>query len=148
MQECKHIRESTVASKRTRLTLPVYPHFSVNLPRGYLKELTVSLNLTISYACVAALYRSTRKWTFDSDPALLHTRGLVLRRINKALQNPQMQITDETIIILKHMLFMDSFYASRAVIRAHLQGLHCIVQMRGGLGALGLDGDLAHMLKM
>jgi hypothetical protein len=106
------------------------------------------MDLTVSYSSLPALYQSILKRQFETDPAVLNVRGSVLRSINKALRESRSQTDDSTIISIKHQLYYDCFISSKPVILAHLNGLHQIVRIRGGLHALGLDGDLAHMLKL
>ena len=118
------------------------------VPGGYFKEIVSSMDLTVSYASLAALYRSILKRQFETDPAVLNMRGCVLRSINRALRESTSQTDDSTIISIKHQLYYDCFISSKPAILAHLNGLHQIVRIRGGLDTLGLDGDLAHMLKL
>jgi hypothetical protein len=117
-------------------------------PSGYLKEITSSMDLTVSYISLPALYQSILRRQFDTDPAVLNVRGSVLQSINKSLLKSSNQVDDSTIISIKHQLYYDCFISSKPVILAHLNGLHQIVRIRGGLHTLGLDGDLAHMLKL
>ena len=117
------------------------------MPSGYLKEITTSKDLVVSYASLPALYQSIVKRKFETDPAVLSIRGSVLEYINKTLRKGS-QIDDYTIISIKHQLYYDCFISSKPIILAHLDGLYQIVRMRGGLHMLGLDGDLAHMLKV
>lgn len=118
------------------------------VPSGYLNEVVSSLDLTVSYASLPALYQSILKRQFETDPAVLNIRGSVLQSINKAMQRRDSQVDDYTIISVKHQLYYDCFVSSKRVILAHLTGLHQMVCVRGGLHTLGLDGDLAHMLKV
>ena len=118
------------------------------VPSGYLNEIVSSADLTVSYASLPALYQSILKRQFETDPAVLNIRGSVLQCINKALRKSSSQVDDSTIISIKHQLYYDCFVSSKPVILAHLNGLHQIVRIRGGLHTLGLDGDLAHMLKL
>jgi hypothetical protein len=106
------------------------------------------MDLTVSYVSLPALYQSILKRKFETDPAVLNVRGCVLQSINKALRQSSSRTDDYTIISIKHQLYYDCFISSKPVILAHLNGLHQIVRIRGGLHTLGLDGDLAHMLKV
>ena len=126
----------------------VFPIDAGYVPSSYLKEITSSLDLTVSYASLPALYQSILKRKFETDPAVLSIRGNVLQSINKALRKSSSQIEDYTIISIKHQLYYDCFISSKSTILAHLDGLYQIIRIRGGLHTLGLDGDLAHMLKL
>lgn len=118
------------------------------MPSGYLREVTSCFELVVSYASLPALYQSILKRKFETDSTVLCIRGSVLQFINKALQKRSSQTDDFTIISIKHQLYYDCFISSRSIILAHLDGLYQIVRIRGGLHTLGLDGDLAHMLKV
>ena len=113
-----------------------------------MKEIVSSKDLTISNACLTALYQSILGRRFEADPVVLNIRGSVLQFINSSLRRRNDYIDDSTIISIIHQMYYDCFMSSKSVIFAHLNGLHHIVRIRGGLRMLGLDGDLAHMLKM
>lgn len=146
MQYCK--KRTPIEKHEGSFSCPVLPIDAGYVPSGYLREITTSKDLIVSYASLPALYQSILQRKFETDPAVLSIRGSVLECINKTLRKSNSQIDDYTIISIKHQLYYDCFISSKPIILAHLDGLYQIVHMRGGLHTLGLDGDLAHMLKV
>lgn len=78
----------------------------------------------------------------------MKVRGEVIAMINDALQDPQLQTADATIVSVLHLLNSEIMGCDDTVMMIHQQGLHNMVRSRGGLDNLGVDGQLASILTM
>ena len=72
----------------------------------------------------------------------------VVQTINDSLNDMHMQTFDGTIIAIQHVLLAEWMAFRDDVVQVHQQGLQIIVEKRGGLHALGLEGQLAGFLTM
>lgn len=68
--------------------------------------------------------------------------------INKSLGDPDLRIADSTIIAVLHLLMSEIMGCNDGTMRVHQEGLLKMVRQRGGLGQLGINGHLAHILTM
>lgn len=73
----------------------------------------------------------------------LRVRQGVISMINESLSNPEMRAADETIIAVLHVLHSEIMGCNDQSMQIHQIGLHEMVRERGGLGKLGLQGQLA-----
>jgi hypothetical protein len=73
-------------------------------------------------------------------------RHEVTAMINKSMSDPQMQTADATIVAVLHLLNAEIMGCDDDVMRIHQQGLHAMVQQRGGLNELGVSGQLAAII--
>lgn len=78
------------------------------------------------------------------DP--LQLRGMAIREINRALEDPIRATSDHLIAAVAHMACYESLCGNRDVFNTHMTGLLRIVSMRGGLPTLGLYGLLERIL--
>jgi hypothetical protein len=84
--------------------------------------------------------------TADAYMQRLNVRMGVMSLINASLNDPEMSVSDETIVAVLHVLASEIMGCDDRSMRIHQTGLHGMVQQRGGLKRLGLDGQLAGML--
>lgn len=73
----------------------------------------------------------------------LRVRQGVISMINESLSDPEMRAADETIIAVLHVLHSEIMGCNDRSMQIHQIGLHEMVRERGGLGTLGLQGQLA-----
>ncbi|KAF2215067.1 hypothetical protein CERZMDRAFT_8762, partial [Cercospora zeae-maydis SCOH1-5] len=78
--------------------------------------------------------------------ARLKVRSEVLGLINQALANPETQSTDGTIIAILQVLNSEIMGCDDNIMQIHQNGLHDLVEQRGGLSELGLEGQLASII--
>ena len=68
--------------------------------------------------------------------------------INESLNDPEMKTSDATIIAVLQLLNAEIMGCDDSIMRIHQRGLHDMVRERGGLGSLGVHGQLASILTM
>lgn len=76
----------------------------------------------------------------------IHLRGMAIRAINDSIQDPVKACSDATIGGVMKMAVYESLFGDTNAYVTHMTGLQKMVMLRGGLGALGLDGLLERML--
>ncbi len=70
-----------------------------------------------------------------------------LASVNRGLQDPQLATSDQMIrAVVKMAAYEAGFTGDEKQYRIHMSGLTKMVELRGGLGSLGLNGLLARML--
>lgn len=70
-----------------------------------------------------------------------------LASVNRGLQDPQLAASDQMIgAVAKMAAYEAGFAGDEKQYRIHMSGLTKMVELRGGLGSLGLNGLLARML--
>jgi hypothetical protein len=77
---------------------------------------------------------------------LLYLKSRALTEINAALRDPQRATSDAVIGAVMKMAAYEAVFGDSAVFSAHMRGLSLMLNMRGGLGTLGLDGLLERMV--
>jgi len=88
-----------------------------------------------------------RRSQFES-PERLRVRVEVTRMINASMSDPRMQTTDATMVAVLQLLNSEIMGCDDHVMLVHQTGLHAMVQQRGGLKALGVNGQLAAITTM
>lgn len=78
----------------------------------------------------------------------LQSRIEVIALVNQAMNDPQMATADETIVAVLHLLNAELIGCDDQVTKVHQEGLHKMVQSRGGLKRLGVGGQLASISTM
>lgn len=86
--------------------------------------------------------RGPRSHTID----LLQLRGMAIREINGALEDPQRATSDQLIAAVAKMASYEALFGDRQIFNTHMTGLLRMVSLRGGLPALGLGGLLERIL--
>ena len=67
----------------------------------------------------------------------------VIGMINKSLSCPQLRTADATIIAVLQLLHSEIISGNEETMAVHQAGLRAMVQQRGGLHKLGVNGFLA-----
>ena len=75
-------------------------------------------------------------------------RHEVTSMINQSMSDPELQTSDATMVAVVHLLNAETMGCDDTVMRVHQQGLSAMVSSRGGLGALGVNGQLAAIVTM
>ncbi|KAK5123177.1 hypothetical protein LTR85_003375 [Meristemomyces frigidus] len=70
-------------------------------------------------------------------------RQEVTSMINQSISDPQMQTADATLVAVLQLLNAELMGSDDHVMHVHQNGLHAMIRQRGGLGALGVGGELA-----
>ncbi|KAK5675121.1 hypothetical protein LTS10_012195 [Elasticomyces elasticus] len=70
-------------------------------------------------------------------------RQEVTSMINQSMSDPQMQMSDATMVAVLHLLNAEMMGCDDDIMRTHQQGLSAMVTSRGGLSMLGVNGQLA-----
>jgi len=86
--------------------------------------------------------RGSRSHTID----LLQLRGMAIRAINRALEDPVRATSDQLIAAVAEMACYEAIFGDRTIFNTHMTGLLRMVSLRGGLPSLGLDGLLERIL--
>lgn len=77
---------------------------------------------------------------------LLQLRGMAIREINGALEDPNRATSDQLIAAVAKMASYEALFGDRDIFNTHMTGLTRMVTLRGGLPNLGLDGLLERIL--
>ena len=86
--------------------------------------------------------RGPRSHTID----LLQLRGMAIREINSALEDPRRATSDQLIAAVANMASYEALFGDREIFNTHMTGLMRLVTLRGGLPQLGLNRLLEHVL--
>ena len=86
--------------------------------------------------------RGSRSHTID----LLQLRGMAIREINRALEDPVRATSDQLVAAVAQMACYEALFGDRDIFNTHMTGLLRMVTLRGGLPRLGLDGLLERIL--
>lgn len=68
--------------------------------------------------------------------------------INESMRDPQMQTADATIVAVLQLLNAEIMGCDDSIMHTHQNGLHAMIRQRGGLGELGVNGQLAAITTM
>lgn len=118
-------------------------------------ESNVTLTHTISVTEAATMYAvllmaASHYCVMNPSKAalydLLALKARALSEINAAMSQPGRAITDAMIGAVAKMAAYEAVFGDSAVFAAHMKGLHQMLELRGGLGVLGLNGLLERML--
>ena len=83
------------------------------------------------------------------DAFRLHLKDLhhaAIIAINDALRDPRRRLSDEVVGAVAKMASFEAMHGDVASYRMHMSGLRLMLDMRGGLGSLGLGGLLRRMV--
>lgn len=103
---------------------------------------------TTFYAALAfagSIYHFRKKWPLG-HPSLLDLRQKAILGINESLSNSRAGPDDTTIGAVFCMSILESMYGDAKSYGVHMMGLQRMIQMRGGLKDLGLEGLLGRMI--
>lgn len=105
-------------------------------------------NATTFYAAMAfagTIYFYRKKKPLE-DPTLLDLRQRAILGINDLLSESHHGPNDATIGAVFCMSLLESMYGDAQSYSVHMKGLQRMIQMRGGLTRLGVDGLLERMI--
>ena len=138
-------------SKRTytRLTLSGSTFFGTEeLGKFWVPTILQARHSFLSCMCLGASHHDIVRG-FQQDSALTVALKIeVIREINENLVGPPDEVNDLTLIAILHVLAAEIVNGDRNALKAHINGLQIIVQERGGLEELGLNGLVASILSM
>ncbi|KAF8851154.1 hypothetical protein BDZ45DRAFT_601845 [Acephala macrosclerotiorum] len=103
---------------------------------------------TTFYAALAfagSIYHFRKKWPLGHS-SLLDLRQKAILGINESLSNSRATPDDTTIGAVFCMSILESMYGDATSYGVHMMGLQRMVEMRGGLKSLGLEGLLERMI--
>lgn len=95
---------------------------------------------------VAAAYYHSVHGTRSHEIDLFHLRGMTIREINRALEDPARATSDHVLMAVAKMATYEALYGDKAIFNTHMTGLIRMISLRGGLPSLGLDGLLVRIL--
>lgn len=103
-----------------------------------------TLNITILFA--TSHYLSVHQ-TRCKPEVLYQLKEDAIAAINRALRDPNLALSDQVIgAVAKMAAYEAGFAGDEEQYHIHMKGLTKMVELRGGLESLGLDGLLARML--
>lgn len=94
---------------------------------------------------LAASHYSCLRYPLGDGPNLLRLKSRAIASINRALQSEDHATSDQLIGAVAKMASYEAMYGEQTAFEWHMNGLMQMVNMRGGLPALGLDGLLARI---
>lgn len=100
----------------------------------------------LSHACVVSVYQDVSNHYLDDSAITTYIKTRVIREINERLQNHSTQTDDSTIITIIHLIVSEMGAGTEETFDVHLDGMVRIVEQRGGLHRLGLQGLTALLL--
>lgn len=95
---------------------------------------------------VAASHYSRVRGSRTHAIDLLQLRGMAIREINRALEDPRRVTSDQLVAAVAKMASYEALFGDRDIFNTHMTGLMRLVTLRGGLPVLGLDGLLERIL--
>ena len=74
-------------------------------------------------------------------------RDMAMREINHALADQRRATSDPMVVAVAHMACHEALHGQSNLFHTHMTGLARMVDLRGGLAALGADGALERLLR-
>ena len=111
----------------------------------------------LSTLCISSAYLDMMQMDFKSHTLTANSiesvRTLTVREqtvqlISERLSDPETCCSDANIVSVVHLLFGEMIVACDQALQWHEDGLHTMVEYRGGLDKLGGNGLLAAMVTM
>lgn len=110
----------------------------------------------LSTLCISSAYLDMMQMDFShaktsssiESVRTLRVRDQTVRLISESLNDPETCCSDANIVSVLHLLYGEMIVACDQSLHWHEEGLHTMVNHRGGLDKLGGDGLLAAMLTM
>ncbi|KAH0298777.1 hypothetical protein KCU71_g12739, partial [Aureobasidium melanogenum] len=108
----------------------------------------------LSTLCISSAYLDMMHMDFSHTLTVnsiesvrtLMVREQTVQLISKCLSDPETCCNDANIVSVVHMLFGEMIVACKPTLKCHEDGLHTMVEHRGGLDNLGGNGLLASMV--
>lgn len=117
------------------------------VPTLLLGRHTFLSTICISAAYQDAMYRSY-VGTVPESVQQLRVRAEVIKMIGRALNSPELRFNDVTIVAVLQVLNGEVIGCNEEGVASHLRGIEKMVKQRGGLGRLGVHGELAMIISM
>jgi hypothetical protein len=95
---------------------------------------------------IAASHFSSLRCPHGNGPNLLQLKSKAIASINDALRVPARSTSDQLIGAVGKMASYEAMFGDQETFEMHMMGLMKMVQLRGGLAELGLQGMLARIL--
>jgi hypothetical protein len=95
---------------------------------------------------ISASHYAARLNTTRFSLQLLQIKQTALSRVNNAIGELEGLPADPLIGAVAKLASYEAIYGDRSMYQAHMKGLREMVELRGGLGELGLGGLLSRML--
>lgn len=140
----------------------VLDHYLTNLaaespdlsgPRGqrllhqvWLPFLLSDVTLLHSVMLLSASHCSSVRGSDAHSIDIITLRGMAIRSINDSLHDSAKAQGDELIAAVLNMASYEATFGDRETYAMHMHGLRKLVELKGGLSSLGLDGLLERML--
>jgi hypothetical protein len=81
-----------------------------------------------------------------SNIDLMQLRDMAMAEVRQALTDKSRMISDSLAAAIAHLASYEALSGSRTICKTHMEGLTALVRTRGGLSALGFDGQLEHII--
>ncbi|TKA64069.1 hypothetical protein B0A49_06486 [Cryomyces minteri] len=118
---------------------------SMGIRRYWLPALMESPHAFMSSLCVSSTHHDVMIDCIGDSQDTTRVQTDVLRLIHESLDDPMKQASDVTIIAVLHYLVIVAI-KSPEQLNCHVKGIKEMVDIRGGLGKLGVNGELAAIL--
>jgi len=141
---------------------PIFAHYiqnvAVDIPdidgpnaKGLLRRVWFPLCMTEAATMYAVLLMAASHYCAinPSQAALfdlVYLKGRALAAIQAALLKPDRAVTDALIGAVAKMAAYEAIFGDSQVFAAHMRGLQTMLELRGGLSSLGLNGLLERMV--
>ncbi|ORY11882.1 hypothetical protein BCR34DRAFT_311973 [Clohesyomyces aquaticus] len=112
----------------------------------WIPTLVKSHHAFLSTLCIASAHHDAIHDLRHDSPQTLALRQEMAHLIGQNLLNPQTCVSDYNIIALTQLICSEVITGNRAMLQYHEDGIAKMVDMRGGLNTLGVNGRLASTL--
>ena len=102
----------------------------------------------LSCMCLGSSHLDIMNGSQNDSTTTLTLKTSVVQEISDSLTSCATEVIPSTVIAILHLLGAEVVNGSESSISAHLSGLATILDQRGGMDALGLDGLVANILSM
>ena len=100
----------------------------------------------LSHVSAGCVYQDVAEGFIDDSPLTVYAKTKLIRMVKDSLQAYNTQTDDFTILSILHLLISEIGSVDQEAFYMHQDALVNIVQQRGGLGGLGVNGRIATFL--